>query len=176
VTDQEFRLERLVAHHDLERFESGNETLDAWLGRYALAAQRMDSARSFLLVGPEGGVIGYFSLTMGSVLRAEAPAKLVRGLPSYPIGMVLLARLAVDRRHQGVGMGGLLLAEALRKAVQAGEAAAARLVVVDAIDESAAQFYARYGFIAVPGQPLRLYRRIKDVRASHESASGRRLH
>lgn len=75
---------------------------------------------------------------MGSVPREDAPARLVRGLPAYPVGMVLLARLAVDRRHQGSGLGGTLVAEALRKAVAAGEAAA-RLVVVDAIDENAAR-------------------------------------
>jgi ribosomal protein S18 acetylase RimI-like enzyme len=80
--------------------------------------------------------------------------------------MVLLARLAVDRRDQGKGLGAHLLAEALRKAVAAGEAAAARLVVVDAIDEDAAAFYERYGFISAPEHDRRLYRRMKDVRSS----------
>lgn len=122
----------------------------------------MDAARTFLLVGVEG-IVGYFSLTMGSILREEAPPKLVRCLPAYPVGMVLLARLAVDRNHQGAGLGGLLLAEALRKAVAAGEAAAARLVVVDAIDDNAARFYSRHGFIAVPEHHMRLYRRMKEI-------------
>ncbi len=90
------RLERLEAHHDLSAFESGNDELDGWLYRHALAAQEMDSARIFLLLR-EDRVLGYFSLTMGSVLRADAPAGLVRGLPTYPIGMVLLARLAIDQ-------------------------------------------------------------------------------
>lgn len=151
------------------RFASGQDELDSWLRRHALAAQQMDSARTFLLVhrGQEAGNrVGYFSLTMGSVLRAEAPPKLVRGLPAYPVGMILLARLAVDRGEQGKGLGGLLLAEALRKAVAAGEAAAARLVVVDAIDDQATKFYAHHGFIPAPGHPLRLYRRMKDIRAS----------
>jgi GNAT superfamily N-acetyltransferase len=163
-------LERLGADHDLSPFQSGNDELDSWLLRHALAAQQMDTARTFLLlragVGESGRVVGYFSLTMGSVLRAEAPAKLIRGLPAYPVGMVLLARLAVDRSEQGTGLGALLLAEALRKAVAAGEAAAARLVVVDAIDDAAAGFYAHHGFIAAPGHTLRLYRRMKDIRAS----------
>ena len=163
------RLERLAPHHDVLKFASGQDELDAWLHRHALAAQQMDSARTFLLVhgGQEAGnrVAGYFSLTMGSVLRAEAPPKLVRGLPAYPVGMVLLTRLAVDRNEQGKGLGGLLLAEALRKAVAAGEAAA-RLVVVDAIDDQAAKFYAHHGFIPAPGHPLRLHRRMKDIRAS----------
>jgi len=129
----------------------------------------MDSARTFVLTRNDR-VIGYFSLTMGSVLRSDAPAKLVRGLPTYPVGMVLLARLAVDRREQGKGFGALLLAEALRKAVAAGESAAARLVVVDAIDEQAAHFYERHGFIRAPEHALRLYRRMKDVRTSLEAS------
>ncbi len=63
-----------------------------------------------------------------------------------------------------------MLAEALRKAVVAGEEAAARLIVVDAVDEEAAHFYARHGFVPAPQQPLRLYRRMKDVRASLDTA------
>jgi GNAT superfamily N-acetyltransferase len=169
VTGPERRLERLGPQHVLDQFGSGNAELDNWLCRHAVAAQQMDSARTFVLV--EGAIVlGYFSLTMGSVLRADAPGKFVRGLPSYPVGMVLLARLAVDRTCQGRGAGSLLLAEALRKAVAAGEAAAARLVVVDAIDEGAARFYARHGFVPAPEHPLRLYRRMKDVRLSLEMA------
>ena len=97
-------------------------------------------------------------------------AKLVRGLPAYAVGMVLLARLAVDEREQGKGLGTIILADALRKAVVAGEAAAARLIVIDAVDEDAARFYARHGFVPAPQQPLRLYRRMKDVRASLDAA------
>jgi GNAT superfamily N-acetyltransferase len=165
VTSTSLRIEPLEAHHDLASFQSGNDGLDAWLRRHALAAQKMDVARTFVLVR-RPRVVGYFSLTMGSVRRADAPAKLVRGLPAYPIGMVLLARLAIDQGEQGHGLGARLLAEALRKAVAAGEAAAARLVVVDAISEDATGFYAHHGFVAVPEHPLRLYRRMKDVRAS----------
>lgn len=159
------RLERLDEHHDLSRFDSGNHHLDDWLRRYALDAQRMDSARTFLLTRG-GRIVGYFSLTMGSVLREVAPAKLVRGLPAYPVGTVLLARLAVDLRDQGAGSGATLLAEALRKAVAAGDSAAARLVVVDAIDDNAVRFYERFGFITAPGHTHRLYRRMKDISTS----------
>jgi len=161
-------LERLDAHHDVSTFDSGNEVLDEWLRRHALAAQHMDSGRTFVATRT-GRIVGYFSLTMGSVLRAEAPAKLVRGMPAYPVGMVVLARLAVDRSEQGRGVGAMLLAEALRKAVAAGEVAAARLIVVDAVDEEAAAFYERYGFVRAPEHPLRLYRCMKDVRASLDS-------
>lgn len=163
MTDR--RLERLREDHDIATFRSGQDALDTWLRNHAWAAQRMDSARTFVLT-QDKHVVGYFSLTMGSVLRADAPRRLVRGLPAYPVGVALLARLAVDADRQGEGLGALLLAEALRKAVTAGEAAAARLVVVDAVDEAAARFYAHHGFLSVPEHPLRLYRRIKDIRAS----------
>jgi len=124
-----------------------------------------DNFRTFLLMRGRK-VVGYFSLTMGSVLRKDAPAKLVRGMPSYPVGMVLLARLAVDRSEQGTGLGGLLLAEALRKAIEAGEAAEARLVVVDAMQDRAVDFCRHHGFVPVPEHDRRLYRRTKDIRAS----------
>jgi predicted N-acetyltransferase YhbS len=165
------RLERLSAAHDLSEFRCGSDALDTWLAKHALPSQRMNSARTFVLT--DGSlVLGYFSLTMGSVLRSEPPADLVRALPAYPVGVALLARLAVRADHHGQGIGGLLLAAALRKAVAAGEAVAARLVVVDAIDEGAASFYAQHGFIPVPEHPLRLYRRLKDIRASLGPSGG----
>ena len=168
MSQPRLRVERLSRDHDVIDFESESEELDRWLAQHALAAQEMNTARTFHLIRGRR-VVGYFSLTMGSVLREEAPTRLVRGMPGYPVGMVLLARLAVDRRHHGRGFGALLLTEALRKALAAGEAAAARLVVVDAIDEQAADFYRHHGFITAPEHPLRLYRRIKDVRASLKS-------
>ena len=65
----------------------------------------------------------------------------------------------------------MLLAEALRKAVDAGEVAVARLIVVDAVDDNAAAFYELYGFVRAPEHLLRLYRRMKDVRASIDSSA-----
>jgi len=170
VRSAEPRLERLTELHLLTAFESGAAELDAWLRDHAMAAQAMHTARSFVLVRGDA-VVGYISLTMGSVRREDAPKTLVRGLPRHPVGMVLIARLAVDRREQGRGLGRVLLAEALRLAVRAGDHAAARLVVVDAIDESALRFYVKYGFLAVPEHPRRLYRRLKDVRASLDVAT-----
>lgn len=96
------RLERLATHHDLSRFDSGNDEVDGWLRRHALVAQQMDSARTFVLTYQDR-VVGFFSLTMGSVLRQDAPPRLVSGLPAYPVGMVLLERLAVARGDKAEG-------------------------------------------------------------------------
>lgn len=165
----ELRLERLCSDHDVSGFACGVDELDHWLRRHALVAQQMDSARSFVVARGKR-VVGYVSLTMGSVQRTDPPRRLVRGMPAYPVGMVLIARLAIDQSEQGVGLGTRLLADALRMALLAGESVAARLVVVDAIDERAAQFYMRHGFTDALDHPLRLYRRMKDVRASLEPA------
>jgi GNAT superfamily N-acetyltransferase len=113
VRDTELRLERLPATDDLGKFDSGIEILDTWLKRHAITAQAIDPALTFVVVQTDR-IVGYASLTVGPVQRADAPAKLVRGLPAYPVGMVLIARLAIDRSEQGRGLGSRLFSDALR--------------------------------------------------------------
>lgn len=91
-------------------------------------------------------------------------------MPGHPLPTILIARLAVAREWQGRRIGSRLLAEALRMAVGASDAVAARLVVVDAIDEDAAAFYRRWGFIDLPENPLRRYRKVSDIRRSLQDA------
>ena len=155
----------LTPEQDVSSFDCGNDQLTSWLVRHALASQRADLARTYLALEGEQ-VMGYVGLTTGSVHRDEAPKRYARGMPAHPMPTILIARLAVDHCHQGRQLGSRLLAEALRLAVTASDAAAARLVVVDAIDESAAVFYRKRGFIDVPENPLRLYRKISDIRRS----------
>jgi ribosomal protein S18 acetylase RimI-like enzyme len=92
-------------------------------------------------------------------------------MPRHPLPTILIARLAVDRGHQGRRLGSRLLAEALRMAVGASDAVAARLVVVDAIDDAASAFYRRWGFVDMPENPLRLYRKVSDIRRSLDASS-----
>lgn len=161
----ELRLELLTADHRVSDFTCGNPTLDHWLVTHALASQRADIARTYLAL-KDDDVVGYLSLTTGSVRPDEAPKRYARGMPRHPIPTILIARLAVDQRHQGRRFGSRLLGEALHRAVAASDAVAARLVVVDSIDEAAAAFYRRWGFIDAPENPLRLYRKIADLRGS----------
>lgn len=150
---------------DLSGFDCGNSELDRWLTDHALASQKADLARTYLVTTPDD-VAGYVSLTTGSVRPEAAPSRYARGMPHYPIPTILIARLAVDRRYQRQGLGSRLLAEALRLSVAASDTAAARLVVVDAIDDQAAAFYRRWGFIDVPENPHRLFRKVSDIRNS----------
>lgn len=159
------RLVLLDDEHDVSAFDCGNAQLNAWLIDHAAASQRADLARTYLALDGTT-VAGYVSLTTGSVRHDQAPRRHTRGMPRYPIPTILIARLAVDRRYQGQRLGSRLLAEALHRAVKASDAVAARVVVVDAIDERAAAFYRRWGFIDTPDNPLRLFRRISDIRRS----------
>jgi ribosomal protein S18 acetylase RimI-like enzyme len=138
-----------LGDHDVSEFDCGNDELNGWLLRHAHASHKSDLARTYLAL--DGATIaGYVSITTGSVRPEDAPKRLARGMPRYPIGTILIARLAVDVAYQGQHLGSRLFAEALRRAVAASDAAAARLVVVDAIDDGAVGFYRRWGFIDAP--------------------------
>lgn len=157
-------VEKLSKTHDLAAFACGNESLDAWLKRFALANLQADSAQTFI-VHRAGAVVGYCSLTAGSVRPEEAPARVAKGLAKHPIGVILLARLAVDKREQGNGLGRALLKDALLRIMAAADAIGARAVLVHAIDESARTFYEHFGFERSPIDDFELMLLMKDLRA-----------
>jgi GNAT superfamily N-acetyltransferase len=161
------RVERLDDHHVRTAFESGNDVLDTWFREHAHVAQQQDTARTFVLVDDDGHIVGYYSLAMGGVESIDAPRRFTRGLHRFPVPIVLLARLAIDRRLQGHGLGMGLLFEALHRAALAAEHAAARLIAVDPIDDRARAFYLRWGFRPVDGDPGgRLFIRTRDALVS----------
>jgi len=147
--------------------------MDRWFADHAWAAQRQDSARTFVLIDDADRVVGFYSLAMGSVEKGAAPTRLVRGLPRHPVPMVLLARLVIDESGQGAGLGTSLLFEALHRAALAAEHAAARLIAVDPIDDDGRGFYLRWGFAPVEGDAGgRLFVRTRDALASLPSDYG----
>ena len=97
--------------------------------------------------------------------RAEAPERIGQGLAAHPIGVVVLARLAVDRAQQGKGLGITLLQDALMRAEHAADTVGVRAVLVQAIDAAARSFYLRYGFSPSPVDEMRLMLLMKDLRA-----------
>lgn len=162
-----FVSEALRKTHDLTSFESGQPALDDWLRRSAAHAERMRTARTFVWHAGDRRVVAYFSLAAHLVVRAEMPRRIGHGSPDT-IPAVLLARLALDRTLHGQGLGGELLWDALSRAVAASRLAAARVIVVDAIDTQAAGFYQHHGFVPVPGNTHRLVQKISDVAAALE--------
>jgi GNAT superfamily N-acetyltransferase len=157
------RLGPLERVHQLDGFDSGADELGAWLRRYARMADAAGTARTYVLADDER-VLGYYALTPGAVNRRDLPERHARGMPAHPIGVILLARLAVDRSLQGRGYGRALVADAAIRTLQAADLVGARAMLVHARDERTASFYERLGFTRSPTDALHLLVLIKDLR------------
>ena len=155
------------AGHDTADFDCGNELLNRWLSRRAGQSDRRDAARTFVIAGGRGAVLGYYTLVAGQLEHEHATAAVRKGQsPHFPIPIALLARLAVDRRQQGQGIGAALLRDALSRVQVASAEVAVRAVVVHAIDDRAAAFYRRFGFRALASQPRTLMVTLSELRAA----------
>jgi GNAT superfamily N-acetyltransferase len=159
--------------HRTDRFDSGEAPRDGWLRAYAGQGQRRDASRTFVVAVDGDHVIAYYTLVAGEVAYDEAAGDVRRGLSKhFPIPVCVLARLAVDRRHQGAGLGAALLADALARAVRAAEEVGMRAVVVHALHERAAAFYVRFGLEPVADGGLTLMVTVAQLRAAMGPASG----
>lgn len=149
----------LATAHDRRAFQSGAEALDRYLKEQATQDQRRHIAACFVLVDPQHKtVVGFYTLSAFTVATRELPAELARKLPKYgQIPCTLLGRLAVDLKHRGRGAGRTLLIDALRRSLTQAAGIASWAVVVDAKDDDAREFYARYGFLALLDAPNRLF-------------------
>ena len=156
-------LEPLAAQHRLAEFDSGKPALNEWLPRHAAQAQARGSARTFVAVDGQR-VAGYFSLTVGQVDTADVKERVRKGMGSYPIPVVILARLAVCAQDQGKGIGARLLQEAIVRTLQLAEIAGVRALLTHPIDEKAASFYRRFGFEASPIREQQFLLLLKDAR------------
>ena len=147
-------VEPLEPTHRVDRFDCGREQLDRWLRAYAGQGQRRDTARTFVVRRPnDDEVVGYYTLVASEVEHRMATDAVRRGASKrFPIPVCLIARLAVDRSAQGVGLGRSLLLDALRRTDRASQSVAMRAVLVHALDEKAAAFYARFASSRRPGR------------------------
>lgn len=156
----------LNTSHRLDGFDCGKPALNDWLVKHALQAGSSGSARTFVAVnGPDDRVVGYFSLTVGQVDTTDAPDRIRKGMGQFPIPVIVLARLAVSTQDQGKGIGVGMLKEAIRLALLIAEHAGIRALLTHPIDEDAARFYFRFGFIRSPLRDDQLLLLLKDARA-----------
>jgi GNAT superfamily N-acetyltransferase len=165
ASEPRFIIEKLTQDHKLSEFDCGNPQLNNWLKRFAWPNQRAETARTYV-AHRQNLVAGYHALTAGSVLKHETPERIAQGIANYPVGLVLLARLAVDQNQKGKGLGKALLRDALARIAQAADVVGVRAVLVHAVDEAARKFYLHHGFQPSPVDPFRLMMLMKDLRAS----------
>jgi GNAT superfamily N-acetyltransferase len=153
----------LSAKHRLNGFDCGKPALNDWLVRHAMQAQTSGSARTCVVVEGER-VVRYFSLAVGQADAIEVPERIRKGMGSFPIPVVILARLAVSLKDQGKGIGIGMLQDAIRRTVAVAEQAGVRVLLTHPIDEEAARFYRRFGFESSPIREQQLLLLLKDAR------------
>lgn len=149
-------LERLTVEHDCSAFRSGADELDLWLRTRALQGNEVGNAATFVFT-ERGQAFGYYALATGGIEHAAAPEPVRRNAPR-PIPALLLARLAVDERAQGRGLGQLLLRDALLRSARVSENVGFRALLVHSRDEAARRFYLHHvpAFIPSPTDELHL--------------------
>lgn len=159
-----WRLEPIRREHVRDAFDCGNADLDEFLRRFARQSEDLGISRTIVATGPKDLVVrGYYTMRTGQVEVKDLPSAETRRLPRYPVPVVHLARLAVDRAAKGRGLGALLLLDALEKALAVSRSAAAFAVEVVAADDSARAFYLKYGFKELVDDRLHLYLPMKTV-------------
>ncbi len=156
MTERNVRIEALGPAHGRRGFACGEPKLDEYLLRLARQHAASNVSRTYV-ASQEKAILGYYSLAMSAIQKTQLPERHFARFPNFPLPVARLARLAVGARHQGQGLGELLLADALYRCHRlAGEIGMVG-VIVDAKHEQAKGYYQRFEFEPLPDSPLTLW-------------------
>jgi GNAT superfamily N-acetyltransferase len=153
----------ITADQKLADFDSGESSLNEWLKKRALKNHMSGASRCFVLCAG-ANVIGYYSLSAGAISHETAPKSMRRNMPS-PLPVLLLGRLAVDKRYHNQGIGQALLRDAMLRAVNVAGDAGVFALLVHALSDQAKQFYLSRGFVESPLQPMTVIMTIETIRS-----------
>lgn len=154
----------LTTTHLLNDFQCGELILDDWLKRRALNNQISGASRTFVVVDEENHVRAFYAMAAGAVSQPLATGAVRRNMPD-PIPVMVLGRLAVDHRAQGIKLGAAMLQDAVNRAITVSQNTGVRALLVHALHERARQFYAHHGFHESPQHSMTLMLRLNTVRA-----------
>jgi GNAT superfamily N-acetyltransferase len=165
----------LANSHDRTLFDCGRVELNEYLRRFARQNADAGVAKTFVAspLDAPSQIVGFYSLAATSVTFSSLPSAMARRLPRYPVPAALLARLAIDRAHQGQGHGAILLADAYQRVLLAADHIGIHLLVIHAKDEAARRFYQRFNAVPLVDEPLHLVVDVRVIRAA-VAASGLR--
>jgi GNAT superfamily N-acetyltransferase len=152
----------ITAGHVLADFDCGESSLNDWLKRRALKNHAAGASRCFVICAG-ATVVGYYSLSAGAISHESAPKALRRNMPD-PLPVLLLGRLAIDKRYHNQGLGQALLRDAMLRAVNVAGDAGVFALLVHALSDPAKQFYLSRGFVASPLLPMTLMVTLETVR------------
>jgi GNAT superfamily N-acetyltransferase len=172
----EWREESIGRHHDRKSFDCGSAALNEYLIRYARQNHESGGAKTFVAVAPEAPtrVLGFYSISPGAIAFAHVPTSLTKKLGRYDVPVFRLGRLAIDRSVQGRGFGGDLLLAAGERALAVAAEVGGVALAIDAKDERAANWYQRFGALALLDDPLKLILPLAVIAEAIAIASKRR--
>jgi len=158
--------------HDRTAFDCGEAPLNEFLQRHARKSHELGGAKTFLAIDDADNktVLGFYSLSPASVDYARTPEILRRGLARHDVPGFRLARLAVDRKLQGRGLGGQLLLAAGKRCLLASAEVGGVVLVIDAKNERVARWYAGYGAVPLRDAPLSLLLPLATIEAALRAA------
>lgn len=150
-----------------QSFDCGNQILNDYFRFYAFKNDQLSIGKTFVALNELDTVTGYMTLANAQIEVDLLPETLKTKLPRYPIPAFRIAKLAVDLRYQGSGVGSWLLRSALEKALSVSASVGIYAVIVDAIDEKAKSFYVKYGFMAFSEFPLTLFLPVTTIASAY---------
>jgi len=153
--------ESLSTEHQVNAFACGESVLDEWLKRRALGNQTSGASRTFVVATSQKEVMGYYALAAGAVAHQDATRSIRQNMPD-PVPVMVLARLAVDARAQGMKLGAAMLQDALQRCVLVSQNTGVRAMLVHALNDRARQFYEHYGFKASPTHSMTMMLRLNQ--------------
>ena len=157
----------LLQSHDRKAFDCGEESLNSYLQRFARQNANRLVGITFVAVLPAQPerIAGYFTLSTSHIARELLTSELP--LPRYSVPAVLLARLAVDRDFQGLGVGGALLSDVFSRVSRFASEVGLYALEVSALHRQARAFYERFGFLSLADEPDHLYLSVEKMRKLH---------
>jgi GNAT superfamily N-acetyltransferase len=172
MTPAAWHEEPIHKKHDREAFDCGEEALNEFLRRYARKSHELGGAKTFLAIddADKKTIHGFYSLSPASVAYARTPTIVRRGLAHHDVPGFRLARLAVDRTAQKRGLGGQLLLAAGKRCLLASAEVGGVVLVIDAKNDRAAGWYARYGAVPLLDAPLSLLLPLATIEAALKTA------
>lgn len=150
--------EPIAKSHDRKAFDCGDDALNTFLLRYARQGHEQNAVKTYCAIANDtpNKVLGFYSLAPASVAHDAVPPTMTKGLARHKVPGFLLARLAVDKTVAGGGLGGQLLLAAALRCLRVTDEIGGVLMVIEAKNERAAQWYRGFGAEPLADQPLTL--------------------
>lgn len=150
--------EPLAKAHDRQSFDCGDPAMNDFFQRFARQSHEQNASKSFCAIASEtpGRVLGFYTITPSALAHRDVPSHMTRGLAQHQVPGFRLARLATDLSVAGQGLGGQLFAAAALRCLRIAADAGGRLLIIDAKNERASEWYVSFGAEPLADRPLTL--------------------